>query len=118
MSLDELDPILTPPKRLACMGVIAAGRKVEFAALRDLLDLSDSDLSKQLKVLADSGYIESHRTGKAATRRTWLSITKAGRRALATHAEALQKLVDPVAVPTHEAKPSSTPTNSRTSPTE
>lgn len=95
MSLDELDPILTPPKRLACIGAIAAGRKVEFSTLRDLLDLSDSDLSKQLKALADAGYIESRKTGKAATRRTWLSITKFGNEALAAHVEALRKLVDP-----------------------
>jgi len=98
MSLEELDPILTPPKRLACLGAIAAGKKVEFPALRDLLGLSDSDLSKHLKVLADSEYITSHRTGKAATRRTWLSITDLGQRALDSHVEALRKLVDPAEI--------------------
>ncbi len=98
MSLDELDPILVPPKRLACLGAVAAGRKVEFSVLRHLLDLSDSDLSKHLKVLTDAGYITSHRTGKAATRRTWLSITKPGQLALNSHVEGLRKLVDPVEI--------------------
>lgn len=98
MSLDELDPLLIPPKRLACLGAVAASRKVEFSALRDLLGLSDSDLSKHLKVLADSAYLTSHRTGKAATRRTWLSITKSGQQALDAHVEGLRKLVDPVEI--------------------
>ena len=64
MSLDELDPVLTPPKRLAALGAVAATRKMEFAVLRDLLDISDSDLSKQLKALVDAGYVESQKTGK------------------------------------------------------
>jgi len=98
MSLDELDPILTPPKRLACLGAVAAGSKVEFAALRELLGLSDSALSKHLKVLTDAGYITSRRTGKAATRRTWLSITKTGQHGLNAHVEGLRKLVDPVEI--------------------
>ncbi len=98
MSLDELNPTLTPPKRLACLGAVAAGRKVEFSALRQLLGLSDSDLSKHLKILTDAGYITSHRTGKAATRRTWLSVTKLGQQALDSHVDGLRKLVDPVEI--------------------
>ncbi len=98
MSLDELDPVLISPKRLACLGAAAAARKVEFASLRELLDLSDSDLSKQLKALVDAGYLESEKTGKGAGRRTWLTITKPGRRALAAHTDALNRLVDPIAV--------------------
>lgn len=96
MSLDDLNPILVPPKRLAALGAVAAGRRVEFSVLRELLSLSDSDLSKHLKVLADSGYLASGRTGKAATRRTWLSITEQGQHALNAHVESLHQLVDPV----------------------
>lgn len=98
MSLDDLDSVLVPPKRLACLGAVAAGKKVEFAALRELLGLSDSDLSKHLKVLADAGYVTSHRTGKASTRRTWLAITELGRSALDSHVEGLRRLVDPVEI--------------------
>jgi len=100
MSLDDLDPLLTQPKRLACLGAVAATSKVEFAALRELLGLSDSDLSKQVKALSDAGYLMSKKTGKGATRRTWLSITKPGRAALAAHTEALRRLVDPAVLAT------------------
>ena len=75
MSLEDLDPNLTVPKRLAAMGILSAAKKVEFSYLRDQLQLSDSDLSKQLKVLTDAGYVTSTRTGKGKTRASWFSIT-------------------------------------------
>ncbi len=82
------------------MGILAASKKVEFGYLRDQLDLSDSDLSKQLKALAEAGYLTSERTGKGATRKSWFAITKLGHDALHFHAAALQRLLTPT--PTSE----------------
>lgn len=96
MTLDGLDPILTSPKRLACMGAVSAADEVDFAFLADYLGLSDSDLSKHLKALADAGYLSAAKTGKGATRRTWLTITEEGRQALAAHAAELQQIIAPV----------------------
>lgn len=79
------------------MGIIAAARRVEFSYLRDQLELSDSDLSKQLKVLGDADYLTSKRTGKGKTRKSWFSITKTGRDALDSHADALRSLLEPAA---------------------
>ena len=53
MSLSDLDPHLTAPKRLAALGILSATKRVEFGYVRDQLQLSNSDLSKQLKVLLD-----------------------------------------------------------------
>lgn len=95
MSLGDLDPHLTAPKRLAAMGILSAAKKVEFGYLREQLQLSDSDLSKQLKVLTDAGYASSVRTGKGKTRASWFSITEEGAAALYAHAQVLQALVQP-----------------------
>ena len=95
MSLDDLDENLTAPKRLAAMGILAAARRVEFSYLRDQLQLTDSDMSKQLKVLLDADYVTTKRTGKGATRASWFSATAAGKRALDQHAKALQQLLQP-----------------------
>jgi DNA-binding MarR family transcriptional regulator len=95
MTLDDLDPVLSPPKRLAALGMVAAARKVDFSFIRAELDLSDSDLSKQLKALAEAGYITTNKTGRGATRRTWVSITDEGAAALDAHAAALQELIRP-----------------------
>lgn len=95
MSLEDLDPQLTAPKRLAAMGLLAAAKRIEFGYLRDHLQLSDSDLSKQLRVLTDAGYVTSKRTGKGRTRASWFSITPEGAAALDRHAAALQGLLQP-----------------------
>ncbi len=95
MSLEDLDPHLTAPKRLAALGILSAAKKAEFGYLRDQLQLSDSDLSKQLKVLTDAGYATSTRTGKGKTRASWFSITSEGSEALERHAAALHALLQP-----------------------
>ena len=95
MSLADLDENLTAPKRLAAMGLLASASQIEFAYLRDQLGLTDSDLSRQLKVLLDAGYLTSRRTGKGRTRASWFSITPQGRTALGDHAAALRRLLDP-----------------------
>lgn len=102
MSLEALDPLLVVPKRLAAMGLLAAARKAEFSYLRDQLQLTDSDLSKQLKVLTDAGYLTSKRTGKGKTRASWFSITNDGKLALDRHAAALQQLLEPTVAATPE----------------
>lgn len=106
MSLDDLDPHLTAPKRLAALGILSAAKKVEFSYLREQLQLSDSDLSKQLKVLTDAGYVTSTRTGKGKTRASWFSITDVGANALALHAQALQALLRPAAPIEHPSEES------------
>lgn len=99
MSLDDLDENLTTPKRLAAMGLLASAKRVEFSYLRDQLQLTDSDLSKQLKVLLDAGYLTSKRTGKGKSRASWFTITPTGRTALTSHAEALRQLLEPTPPP-------------------
>ncbi|MGH1502634.1 MAG: transcriptional regulator [Acidimicrobiales bacterium] len=96
--LDALDPVLTPPKRLAIMGMLGAVSQIEFAFVRDTLELSDSDLSKQMKAIVDAGYATVRKTGKGADRQTWYSPTKPGKTALDRHFEALSALANAPAI--------------------
>lgn len=93
MSLDALDLLLTAPKRLAALGMLANTSRVDFTLIRDHLELSDSDLSKQMAALSGANYVEVKKTGKGASRRTWYSITTSGRTALKNHIDALNALV-------------------------
>lgn len=94
MTLERLDPLLTNPKRLASLGVVANSREVEFVFLRDVLELGDSDLSKQMSALAAADYVTVKKTGKGKQRRTWFQITRNGRAALKRHVLALNALVE------------------------
>ncbi len=94
MSLDDLDPLLTQPKRLAALGVLANSKNTEFAFLREVLTISDSDLSKQMSALTEAGYVTVKKTGRGRNRQTWFKITDAGRSAVHAHVAALNALVD------------------------
>ncbi len=93
MSLDQLDPVFANTKRLAALGMVAKAQEVEFSFVRDHLELSDSDLSKQMKALVDAGYVTSKKRGAGGDRKTWFRATRAGERALTVHMDALNRLV-------------------------
>ena len=53
--IDGLDPIIHLPKRLAVMGILANAPSVSFRFLKEHLQLSESDLSKQMSTLESAG---------------------------------------------------------------
>ena len=94
MSLEDLDPVIHAPKRLGAMAMLAAAQWVGFSFLREKLDVSDSDLSKQMSALCDAGYATVRKKGHGRSGQTWFAATAAGRTALARHMAALRALVD------------------------
>ena len=87
-----LDPVIHAPVRLQMMGALAAVSEAEFATLREAVGVSDSVLSKHLSTLAEAGYVRVRKAALGGRQRTWLSITREGRRAFAGHVAALQAL--------------------------
>lgn len=93
MSTLDLDPVIHPPKRLAlCAVLAAAGDWVEFAAVREAVEVSDSALSKHSRALEEAGYLQVRKGAVGRRPRTWFRLTAGGRRAFAAHMEALQEL--------------------------
>ena len=89
----QFDPIVHAPTRLQLVAMLAAVNEAEFAVLRDELDVSDSVLSKHLKVLEEAGYVVLKKSTIASRVRTRAALTAAGRRAYAGHVAELQRLV-------------------------
>ncbi len=75
--------------------MLAAVESAEFSTLRDELGVSDSVLSKHVKVLSEGGYVRIGKAVVASRQRTWLSLTPFGRFALAGHVAELQRLLAP-----------------------
>ncbi|MEU4515346.1 transcriptional regulator [Nonomuraea wenchangensis] len=93
------DELVHAPNRLRICALLAASTSAEFAALRDVLGVADSVLSKHLKVLQDAGYVSvSKPTGRGRVR-TWVSLTPEGRRAYTGHVQALKALLDTPGMP-------------------
>jgi DNA-binding MarR family transcriptional regulator len=88
----DLDPLLLDPTRLSIVSLLAATHWAEFAWVRDAVKMSDSALSKQITNLDRQGYVEVEKGYVGKRPRTWLNLTKSGRRALRAHVEALQRI--------------------------
>lgn len=94
MKPSELDSVIHAPKRLAAMSILSATETASFAYLREQLDLSDSDLSKQMAALQQAGYVGSRRHGTGRNKANWYRLTRAGRKAYDAHIVALRELID------------------------
>lgn len=91
--LDGLDPVLTPPKRLAAIAMVGASTSCDFTFLRDQLRLGDSDLSKHMSALADAGYVTVRKSGHGRGSSTSYAVTGSGRAAYSSHRAALTALL-------------------------
>ncbi|MDZ5622830.1 winged helix-turn-helix domain-containing protein [Nocardioides bizhenqiangii] len=74
------------------MATLASVDEAEFRVVRDRVEISDSALSKQTRVLEGAGYVKVRKGHVGKWPRTWLSLTKAGRKAYAAHLEALRAI--------------------------
>lgn len=91
--LAGLDPVLTAPKRLAIMAVLATSQSADFGFLRDHLAVSDSDLSKQAAALEQADYLTVTKSGRGRGGVTTYKATKAGRTAYQQHRDTLRLLL-------------------------
>ncbi|WP_095012853.1 transcriptional regulator [Tsuneonella mangrovi] len=87
-----LDTTLHAPARLQIAAVLARVKEAEFATLRDIVDVSDSVLSKHLSALGDAGYVKLRKAPLDGRQRTWASLTRAGAKAFRAHMAALHEL--------------------------
>ncbi|CAI9407365.1 transcriptional regulator [Nocardioides sp. T2.26MG-1] len=92
-ALEGLDPVLTAPKRLAAMALLSRSAAADFAALREHLGVSESDLSKQMSALAAAGYVSARKSGHGRGSTTTYQSTREGRRAYARHRAALEAIL-------------------------
>ena len=90
----DLDQLLLDPTRLAIVSLLAAADWAEFGFVRDSVKLSDSALSKQVTTLSKHDYVEVRKGYVGKRPRTWLNLTKTGRRTLADHIAALQAIAE------------------------
>lgn len=87
------DELIHSPNRLRICAALAAVAEIEFADLQRSVGITTQLMSKQLKLLADAGYIHMEKRPETIGRpRTWVSFTPAGRRAYSGHINALRAI--------------------------
>ncbi len=91
---DAFDELIHSPVRLRICAALATASALEFTAIEESLGLSTPTLSKQLRVLADAGYVTLEKRKQSFGRpRTWVSLTLKGRGAFDAHVAALRRLI-------------------------
>lgn len=89
----ELDPVIHAPNRLQMCCMLAQADTIDFATVREALDVSESVLSKHVKTLEEAGYAKVRKAASDGRQRTWLSLTPQGRKALKGHLAALKAMM-------------------------
>jgi DNA-binding MarR family transcriptional regulator len=93
MNRNGFDEVIHAPNRLQICAYLASLFEIEFVTLRDFLGVSDSVLSKHLKLLADAGYLDVIKRAENGRQRTWIALNKDGRRAYQNHVRELRRIV-------------------------
>lgn len=88
----RLDPVIHAPVRFSIVAVLDGVDEAEFAHVRDVVEISDSVLSKQATQLEAARYVKIRKGYVGKRPRTWLSLTSRGRTAYRRHLEALRAI--------------------------
>ena len=89
-----LDDVVHQRHRLGILTVAAESKRVEFGYLRAALELTAGNLSRHLTVLEEAELVQVEKGYDGRRPKTWVSITGAGRDALAREITALRTLVE------------------------
>jgi DNA-binding MarR family transcriptional regulator len=91
--VNGLDDVVHQRVRLGILAIAHEARRVEFSFLRDTLELTAGNLSQHLTVLDNAGLVTIEKGYEGRRGRTWIQLTRTGRRALDEEIAALKTLI-------------------------
>jgi len=90
----KFDELILSKTRLGIISALIGGDKLEFTYLRDALELSDGNLSVQIRKLEDAGYIKIEKIFIDRKPKTFCKITGKGQKAVRNLIRKLEDLVN------------------------
>lgn len=91
--------LLNDRVRLGILSSLAVSERLSFSELKQLLDVSDGNLSVHARKLEDAGYLRCRKTFAERVPRTEYTITGAGRGALNRYLKHMEALIRATATP-------------------
>jgi DNA-binding MarR family transcriptional regulator len=88
-----LDRLIHEQGRLGIMTALASAHSLTFKEIRDLLKMTDGNLSVHMRTLEEHGYVNVHKDFVDRKPRSTYSLTEAGRRAFEEYIEALEAII-------------------------
>lgn len=89
----QLDRVIHEKGRMAIMSLLAANQALSFTEIRDMLQLTDGNLTTHIKKLQQAGYVGVTKTFLKKRPLTTCSLTKEGRKAFEDYLGLLEKIV-------------------------
>ena len=88
----KFDELILSKTRLGIISALISGDKLEFTYLRNTLNLSDGNLSVQIRKLEEAGYIKVEKVFVDRKPKTFCKITRKGRKAIRNLIRKLENL--------------------------
>ncbi len=89
----ELDRLIHERVRLGIVSSLAVNGSLTFTDLRDLLGITDGNLSAHARKLEDAGYIKCKKSFDGRTPRTDFGLTRKGRRELESYLSHMEAII-------------------------
>jgi DNA-binding MarR family transcriptional regulator len=92
----NLDNLIHQPVRLrivSSLSTLSEDESMEFSFLRDLHDLTDGNVGAHLRKLEEAGYVSLEKTFVDRKPRTFIALTRNGKKAFREHVKALEQIL-------------------------
>jgi DNA-binding HxlR family transcriptional regulator len=89
----ELNRVIHERVRLAIVSALAGAQSLSFNELKDLLDITDGNLSVHARRLEEAGFVACEKSFVDRVPRTEYQLTAAGRRALDEYLDHMESLI-------------------------
>ena len=89
----RLNRVIHEKGRLAIMSALAAAPELTFTELRDLLDMTDGNLTTHIRTLQQEGFVSVAKSYQNNRPLTSCTLTAAGRKAFAQYIDLLDQIV-------------------------
>ena len=89
----QLDRVIHEKGRLAIMSMLAATPDLSFTELRDVLNMTDGNLTTHIRSLQEAGYVSVTKSFQNHRPLTTCSVTPSGKKAFANYINLLETIV-------------------------
>lgn len=91
---DDIDAVIHERVRLSIVAALAVSPQLSFSELKEMLGLTDGNLSAHSRTLEEAGYIVVEKTYRGRRPYTSMSLTSKGRKAFERYLRMLRQIVD------------------------
>ncbi len=91
--IDDLNKAFESRVRLGMMSLLVVQEEIDFARLKESLQLSDGNLASHMQALEKLGFVEVRKQFIGRKPNTQYAVTELGRNAFSAHLLSLEKLI-------------------------